>query len=186
MLDLCDQLAVLARGRVCLMGLGNEDYGDDGLGVVLAREFARTFSASSEGGPDTAPSFAAGAAVTNAPVVIIAGTAPERCLSRFSDREFDHVVFFDAVEFGGEPGSAILLEGEAIAARFPQISTHKLSLGLLARWVESRGAKAWLLGVQPASLRPTRTISSSVQATLAILNGLLAEVWVPLQAPVGA
>ena len=43
-----------------------------------------------------------------------------------------------------------------MAARFPQVSTHKISLGLLARL--DRGAvarrKAWLLGVQPESLRP--------------------------------
>ncbi len=184
--DLRDQLAALSRGRVCLMGLGNEDYGDDGLGVVLARGFARRCPVSSERSLDTSSSFESGATGMHAPVVIIGGTAPEHWLSRLSDDEFDHVVFFDAVDFGGEPGSAILLEGESIAARFPQISTHKLSLGLLARWVESRGATAWLLGVQPASLRPAETISSSVQATLEILNGLLAEIWCPLQAPAGA
>ncbi len=186
MQNLRTQLAAMSRDRVCVMGLGNEEYGDDGLGVALAREFGRERPASSESGLEAVPAVATEFASAGAPVVIIAGTAPERWLSRLSDGEFDHVIFLDAVEFGGEPGSAILIEGEEIAARFPQVSTHKLSLGLLARLVESRGARAWLLGVQPGSLRASPTLSSSVRATLEILKRLLAGIWFPLQAPAGA
>jgi hypothetical protein len=36
--DLREQLQQLLEGRVCLMGLGNVDYGDDGFGVRLAEE----------------------------------------------------------------------------------------------------------------------------------------------------
>ena len=40
------------------------------------------------------------------------------------------------------------------STRYPQISTHKISLGVLAGFVESNGVtKAWLLGVQPESLK---------------------------------
>ncbi len=49
----------------------------------------------------------------------------------------------------------VLLNSDEMTARFPQISTHKISLGLLAKRVEANGTtKAWLLGVQPESLRP--------------------------------
>jgi Ni,Fe-hydrogenase maturation factor len=36
MADLREQLGECLEGRFCLMGLGNSDYGDDGLGVRLA------------------------------------------------------------------------------------------------------------------------------------------------------
>ena len=40
--DLREQLQQLFQGRVCLMGLGNVTYGDDGIGVRLAEELVTT------------------------------------------------------------------------------------------------------------------------------------------------
>jgi Ni,Fe-hydrogenase maturation factor len=63
-----------------------------------------------------------------------------------------------------------------MSSRFPQVSTHKLSLGLLARMVEANGkTKAWLLGVQPASLRPGQALSEPVRRTLEQLAQWLGE-----------
>jgi hydrogenase maturation protease len=146
--DLRQQLERL-RGRICFMGLGNTDYCDDGFGVRLAEKLIE-------------------AAV---PDVIVARTAPERWISRLSS--FDHAVFLDAVDFGGAPGDVIFLDSAEITPRFPQISTHKISLGLLAQWIEAQGlTKAWLLGVQPESLTSPH-LSSSVQKTLDVLCVLI-------------
>lgn len=148
--DLREQLEQIMSGSVCFMGLGNVDYGDDGFGVRLAEEL-----------------IAAGI-----PDVVVAGTTPDRWISHFAS--FDHVVFLDAAEFGGAPGSVVLLDSSEIAARFPQISTHKISVGILAHWVELTGAsKAWLLGVQPESLRESGQLSSALQLTLTTLRDLL-------------
>ena len=54
MTDLREQLQHCFRGRVCLMGLGNVDYGDDGLGVYLAESIAARLTRSGK-----APSRAA-------------------------------------------------------------------------------------------------------------------------------
>ena len=109
--------------------------------------------------------------------VVEAGMDPERHLLRLTDGGFDQVVFLDAVDFGGAPGSVALLESGEMAARFPQVSTHRLSLGLLARQVEaSGGTNAWLLGVQPQSLRQGEQLSATVQATLRLLLDLVSEV----------
>jgi hydrogenase maturation protease len=151
--DLREQLQQCFQGRVCLLGLGNVDYGDDGFGVRLAEELR---------------------AVGISGQVILCGTAPERFISRAAEERFDHVLFLDAVDFGGAPGSVVLLDSHQMAARFPQVSTHKLSLGLLARQVEANcGTKAWLLGVQPESLRQGEELSPRVQATLELLLELL-------------
>jgi hydrogenase maturation protease len=160
MTDLREQLERSLAGRVCFMGLGNLDYGDDGFGVRLAEQLK------SSGIPD----------------VIVAGTAPDRWISHFA--VFDHIVFIDAVEFGGTAGSAVFVDSAEIAARFPQISTHKISVGVLARWVELAGrTKAWLLGVQPQSLKPSRQLTPTVQVTLEALQKLLCAVRIPAIPP---
>lgn len=153
MSDLCQQLEQSLSGRVCFMGLGNVEYGDDGFGVRLAEELTAA------GVPD----------------VIVAGTTPDRWISHFAG--FDHIVFLDAVEFGGAPGSAVFLDSAHIAARFPQISTHKISVGVLAHWVElTGGTKAWLLGVQPASLKTSPQLTPTLQVTLRALRHLLCSL----------
>ena len=153
MKNLREQLEQALAGRVCFMGLGNVDYGDDGFGVRLAEELI------AGGVPD----------------VIVAGTTPDRWISHFAS--FDHMVFLDAVEFGGAPGSAVLLDSAEVAAKFPQISTHKISVGVLAKWVELTGStKAWLLGVQPESLKPSQQLTATLQVTLGALRELLCHL----------
>jgi hydrogenase maturation protease len=150
--DLRQQLESSLCGRVCFMGLGNTDYGDDGFGVYLAEALI----------------------VAGVPNVIIAGTTPDRCIGRTAS--FDHVVFLDAVDFGGEPGAAVFLDSPQMAARFPQISTHKISLALLAQWAEAGATtKAWLLGVQPESLQPSPQLTPTLQRTLEALCDLLTD-----------
>ena len=150
--DLREELNQTLEGRVCLMGLGNSEQGDDGLGVWLAEELIAL------GVPD----------------VLVAGTTPESFLSTATDQEFDHVVFLDAAEFGSEPGSVVFLSMEQIESRFPQVSTHKISLSVLAKFIESNEiTRAWLLGVQPESTRLGASISPRVSATLDVLRDWL-------------
>jgi hydrogenase maturation protease len=209
-MDLRQQLCECLKGHVCLVGLGNVDCGDDGLGVRLAerlgalgRPFKSDVFRSSRGdeahfrgrrqgagdrrqGANGGGQRTAGADSTPSPIllqrtdfaeVFIAGSAPERIIGQLADRGFDHLLFLDAVEFGGSPGSVVLLNAKEMSSRFPQVSTHRLSLGLLAHLVEARGStRAWLLGVQPGSLGPGGGLSSSVQATVDLLAELVGEL----------
>lgn len=159
--DLRQQLERCLRGRICFMGLGNVDYGDDGFGVHLGEALIDR----------------------GAPNVIIAGITPERWIGQAAN--FDHIVFLDAVEFGGHPGSVIFLDSAQMSTRFPQVSTHKISLGLLAQWIESNGTtKAWLLGGQPESLKPAEELTPALQKTLELLTDLLTPVRTDAPAPV--
>jgi hydrogenase 3 maturation protease len=163
--DLGEQLRECFQGRVCLMGLGNVDYGDDGFGSILSEAILGRLKSPGD--------------VTGRHDVINAQTMPERFLNPVSCRGFDHLIFVDAVEFGGAPGSVIFIGSEEMAGRFPQVSTHKISPGLLARWIEAGGTtKAWLLGVQPGSLKPSRGLTKDVQVTFDILEELLCELWI--------
>ncbi|OGB93211.1 MAG: hypothetical protein A2Z31_09055 [candidate division NC10 bacterium RBG_16_65_8] len=162
MRSLRDELGARLRGRVCLVGIGNPDRGDDAFGVRLA-EAMRAL-----GYPDA----------------ILAERTPERWLERVARGGFQGVVFLDLVEMGAAPGAVIFLECAQIAARHPQISTHKLSLGTLARLIEAEGpTRAFLLGVQPQSVGPGTELSAPVRTTLEILRDLLAEILMPRTEP---
>ena len=147
-----DELRGTLCGRVCLVGLGNPDLSDDGFGLRLA----------------------AALRAIGYPHVVEAGTTPERWVGRLADAHYDTVLFLDAVELGAEPGAVALFPAEALSARFPQISTHKLSLSLLASLMEASGhTRVWLLGAQPASLRPGGDLTPPLQRTLEALTELL-------------
>jgi len=148
------QLEHSLQGRVCFIGVGNPGYGDDAFGVHLAQAL-----------------FEAGV-----PDAVVAGTSPDRWIGTALQRDFDHIVFLDAVEFGAAAGSVVFLDSEEIAQRHPQISTHKISLGTLAKVVESNGAtRAWLLGVQPESLKEGRAITPAVRKSMEALLQLLLQ-----------
>jgi len=147
------QMENALHGRICFVGVGNVDGGDDGLGVRLAEAIARA----------------------GVPEVIIAGTAPERIIGQCAQGGFDHVVFLDAVDFDAKPGSVVFLGSQDMNTRFPQISTHRISLGVLANFLESgRKTRAWLFGVQPASLKASTKLSPAIQVTLAASAELIA------------
>ena len=155
MKDLRQQLKELVQGRVRLMGLGNVHCGDDGFGVHLAEELLKA------GVPD----------------VVVAGTNPEHYVGCIADQGFDCLVFLDAVAFGAPAGSVVLMDASEISARYPQISTHKISLGVLAKYVRAGGkTTVWLLGVQPESIRLGKRLTPTVRATLELLRSLLLEL----------
>jgi hydrogenase 3 maturation protease len=176
------------------MGIGNVDYTDDGFGVRLAEELkSEGRNPKTEGSPKSeGRSEDLGSICLDfepRPVfgprshVIVAGTTPERVIGRVTQQGFDHFIFLDAVEFGGAPGSVVLLNSDEITTRYPQISTHKISLGLLAKWAEANGTtKAWLLGVQPESIKPGGELTPAVQATLELLLELVREVTLEVMA----
>jgi len=168
--DLRQQLRHCLEGRVCFIGVGNEAWGDDGLGLRLAESLANWLArAEAQSNPLTRnhPSVS----------VVNAGASPERWLHFLETQMFDHVIFLDAVEFGGAPGSVVLLDAQEMIARFPLVSTHKLSLGLLARLIETGGrTHAWLLGVQPRALKPDQELTSNVQETLEIVAELVSDI----------
>jgi hydrogenase maturation protease len=155
MQDLREQIHCALRGRVCFMGLGNTVGGDDSFGVRLAEALQRT------GVPD----------------VLIAGTFPEQLVGRYADSGFDHLVFLDAVDVGAAPGSVVFLNSKELFARFPQVSTHKISLGMLAKYIENGEiTRVWLLGAQPASLQPGPELSPAIQTTVDILADLISGI----------
>ncbi len=155
--DLRTELADRLCGRVCLVGIGNRNLQDDAFGVALAQALA--------------PKVASLEKVD----VVQAGTVPEEYMGKLMGT-YDSVLFLDAVQFGAAPGTVVLLDTAELEVRFPQVSTHKVALGTLARLLEAEGARVALVGVQPEGLEADKPLSPAVQATFALLEKLLLEV----------
>jgi hydrogenase maturation protease len=153
MADLGEALRGALTGKACIIGVGNSDLGDDGFGPCVAEALS---SAGHEN-------------------VIVAATTPERSMELLTSGRYDSVLFVDAVEFAGAPGAAVLMDATEIETHFPQVSTHKLSLGTLARLIRRQsGARVHLLGVRPESLRAGTGLSAVVRESadgLALLLG---------------
>jgi len=153
--DLQTTLCETLTGRTAFVGIGNVDLSDDAFGVRLAEEL------SGAGLPD----------------ILITHTVPENYLPTLSRGGFENVVFLDAVNAGAEPGSVVFLDASEVKNRFPQISTHKLALGALARFIEAESpSRVWLLGTQPATLKQGNGLSEPVETTLNLLRILLLDI----------
>jgi hydrogenase 3 maturation protease len=166
MCDLRGEIEACMRGRTCLVGLGSTECGDDALGVRFA-ELTRAAMGNVDRGGDV-------------PEIIVAGTSPERFLPYLADGGYETVLFLDAVDFGGAPGSVLLLDALEMEGRFPQISTHKVSIGTLARVIEAEGkTRVRLLGVQPDSLVGQGALTPAVRQTIDMLVELFAGALAP-------
>jgi hydrogenase maturation protease len=161
-----DELRRRLAGRVCLVGVGNPDRGDDAFGLRLAE------AVRDRGHAD----------------VILAERTPERWTDRLARGGFQSVVFLDAVGIEAAPGDVIFLAGPEIAARYPQVSTHKLSLGTIARLIEAAGpTRVFLLGAQPYTVAHGAGLSAPLRRTLETLRDLLVETLIAVRVePVAA
>jgi len=108
--------------------------------------------------------------------VIDSGNSPELDTWKIREMAPDVALFLDAVDFGGSPGDAALLEpGDLRKSGF---DTHRAPLSLTMEYLERElKARCYVLAVQPADVRmgaPMRAeVSSSVTAVAEMLCGIL-------------
>jgi hydrogenase 3 maturation protease len=149
--------------RVAVLGIGHELRGDDAAGVALARLLNQR-----QGDADF--------------LAIEAGPSPENCFGPLLAYCPDLVLFVDAAQMGAEPGTIRLLSWNLVKAAegvHLNASTHTLSLPALAEFLSVElGCPIWLLGIQPAQIAVSESLSSpvshAVEGAAAILADLLA------------
>ena len=192
------QLRPCLRRRVCLVGIGNPRLGDAAVGVRIAEALNSCHkppllpaddthdaedptpvlpSADSSAAPASSPPPASPVAARDpSTAILLAATDPQKFLPEIVRGAYDHVVFIEAVDFGGRPGAVTVLRSEEILTRYTLNPPDARCLGALAEQIEANGhTKTWVLGVQPASLRPDRPLSQSVQGTVQALVRLLSR-----------
>ena len=112
------------------------------------------------------------------PDVIVAERTPEQWVPSSCGAGARPSCFLDAVEMGRRPGPSFSSTPREIVARFPQVSTHKLSLGTLARLIEAERRERVLppRGAARVAVGHAAGLSAPVCTTLEILRTLLVEV----------
>ena len=151
----CPELTAFVKGHVCLLGIGNRYWRDDGVGSLIAEalesctEFAsREFD------------------------VVDAGFIPENHLETVAGKHPDTILMIDATDFGGTPGQTRLLYPDKVA--YSGVSTHAGSLRMLAEYLCARTqARVALLAIQPVDTSEGEGLSPPVSSTLDALLELL-------------
>lgn len=140
-------------GRVCVLGIGNRDRCDDGVGSLIAERLAGRISA---------PTFDAGA-------------VPENYLEKVARLRPDTILIVDAADFGGAPGEIRVLDTNTVAPA--ALSTHALSLRMAAQFLKARtGARLALLAIQPADIGPGAHLSDAVSRAVGVIERTLVTV----------
>ena len=138
-----DALSSFLAGRVCLLGIGNRLWRDDGVGSLTVEAL------------QDRPEFCA----------VDGGMVPENYLETVASRHPDTVLIVDAADFNGRPGELRLLQPGEIASC--GLSTHAGSPALLAEYLQARtGAGVGLLAIQPGNTSEGNELSPEVAAAM--------------------
>lgn len=131
---------------VLVIGVGNLLMGDDGIGCRVLAELQR----------DPPPGTR----------LIDAGTAVVNLLADLEQAAA--VLFIDAFQRGGAPGSIYVLDAREVAAPAPRASLHDVGLATALRWLAPahRAKPMLLLGVEPACLDFASDLSAPLRDAL--------------------
>ena len=141
--ELAGTLSRFLTGRVCLLGIGNRMWRDDGVGSVAVEALQEHPELHTVDG----------------------GMVPENYLEAVVGHDPDTILIIDAVDFNGRPGELRLLEPGQLAGS--GLSTHAGSPATLAEYLELRtGARVGLLAIQPADTSQGSQLSPEVAATM--------------------
>ena len=147
--------ALSQMARVVVCGIGNDLRGDDAAGILLARSLKKSAAAAPRGGRDV--------------LYVDGGETPENQTSRMRAFRPDLVILVDAARSGRKPGEIFLIEKESIADE--EVSTHRISLSLLVRFIEeSIGSRVLFLGIEPESTDPESAVSGAVRRAIFTLT----------------
>ncbi|MDH3365022.1 MAG: hydrogenase maturation protease [Thermoplasmata archaeon] len=153
--SLSAELARLAGHRkVYVLGIGNKDRGDDGAGIAVAEELQKTFPSYSHSEHD----------------------GLEGIVLDLSERDEDaFVVFVDAADLREKPGTTRLVEMEEIRAT--EITTHRVTVALLAALLGRSGKHSAVLCIQPGSIEfqaeMTAPVRTAVDSVVKVMSGLM-------------
>lgn len=146
------------RGRVVVLGVGNDLRADDGAGSLVARRLRERF-------PN---------------VVFDGGQAPENQSGPLRRARPDAIVVVDAADFGGAPGEVRVVcarEGEAGGLA---LGTHALPIGtFLAALAEATGATVHLVAIQASTTQLGVEMTPAVAAAVDEVARELAAVLGP-------
>jgi len=135
-----------ATAQIGWVGLGNPALMDDGVGVAVVEALQKS---------------------GQIPYALQAGTELERHLHRLRAWPVQEVVFVDAIDFGGKPGSLAWWKAEQLPMNLDRLDTHRIPLQLAGRYLSEAGdQQVWIIGIQPQQIRPGTQLTDPVRRTV--------------------
>jgi hydrogenase maturation protease HycI len=141
---------IMENRNVVILGIGNPDRGDDGVGPYLAERLTGRINAK----------------------VINCEEIPESYTDVIRELQPDTIVILDAICMGQKPGTAAVLTWEEVSTA--GYSTHNASIGLLMKYLrQETGAEVFLLGIQPGNTSYGSSITPAVRETADMLYSMM-------------
>lgn len=139
------ELAEILEGSFLILGVGNPERGDDGIGNYVVSKLGTEHR-------------------------LDCGPVPENYTGKIRKINPQKILIVDAVDFGGQPGETTLTEAENAVG--VTLSTHSLPLSLLCKMLPD--SKVYLLGIQPKDFGSmTAEVRASGDRLAEKLNSLL-------------
>jgi len=139
--------------KVYVLGLGNTDRADDGAGVLVAQALKKPF-------PNYSFSEHDG----------VEGTV----LDISEKAEKATVIFVDAADLRLSPGSIRIVRKNEI--KETEITTHRVSVALMAAILEAHGKSSCVICVQPGTIEFRGQVSRPVKGSIDMLTGILSRL----------
>jgi hydrogenase 3 maturation protease len=139
--------------RLVIAGMGNSVRMDDAVGGKVASKLRGKVPAGVE--------------------LIDCGTTPENFSSFFKRVGPTHILFFDAVDMGKDPGAFGFVNEETLSTQ--SLSTHKQSVKVLFRILREGNAdlRIGLVGIQPKNIEFGTGMSTPVKRGLNSIMGIV-------------
>lgn len=141
--------------RIAILGIGNELRGDDGLGPFFIKRLKTQFKKN---------------AFESFPFLLLdVGNIVENYLESVISFCPNVIIFVDAIDFndGSPPGTAKLISADRLNIENRTLSTHTLSLGLVAEYLKNETqADIFLLGIQPKNIKLGSCLSKEVSKSI--------------------
>ena len=154
--SLLAELQKVLVGRVCIVGVGNRQRGDDGAGCLLIDLIANRVGA----------------------ICLDAGVAPENFLEKVARAEPDTVLIVDAGRFGGCPGEMRVFKETDVGPG--GLSTHALSLQMACEYIRARTqAHTYVVAVEPTGSKLGGSICPAVEEAMIRLAEVLLRLCPP-------
>ena len=136
--------------NVVILGIGNPDRGDDGVGPYLAERLVGRINAK----------------------VINCEQIPEGYTGVIRELQPDTIIILDAICMGQKPGTVVALTWQEVSTT--GYSTHNASIGLLMKYLnQETGAEVFLLGIQPGNTSYGSVMTAAVRETADILYSMM-------------
>lgn len=164
-----------AAGKIAICAVGNRWRGDDGWGPVVLSLLLNASQAFSENIVTRSENMTVPILSDPTVVLIDCGDRPEDYLEELVAEKPSHILFLDAADWGGEPGSVGILAGEEMGSRC--WSTHRLPLPAIFAYLrENINVEIVTLAVQVGDCGIMKELSEEVKGTAEAV----AEVLIPI------